>query len=94
MYGFVEKHGANIFETVEIPTKILVETFELLSIDTKRILKKKILALFDIGLIDDNSSIGVNCEGIFNQTETLKILQVNKKKILSDNFASFLLTFF
>lgn len=83
MYGFVEKHGANIFETVEIPTKILVETFELLTEDTKRLLKKKIETLFEIDLIDDNSSIVVDCEGVFNQTETLKILQVREKQNFS-----------
>ena len=77
MYGFVEVDGENMYDSVEMPTKILVDVFASNSEDDSDILKQKLSTLLDIELIDDNSSIVIDLEGVLNQEETLHILQVN-----------------
>lgn len=76
MYGFVEVFGENIFETVEIPTKIFFETVESHSVDNRELLKKKFQSFYDLGLIDEDSSIVINFTGILNEFETIQLLQV------------------
>lgn len=86
MYGFVEKPSANIYDTVEIPTRIFAEVVLSLSINNPRILKKKLETLMEIDLIDDNSSIIINLDGVLNQEETLHILQVHITIVCSKAF--------
>lgn len=76
MYGFVELEGENVFDSVEVPTRVLVEAIEAVSEDSRQLLKRKLQTLMDIDLIDDNTSIVIDCDGILNQDESLHILQV------------------
>lgn len=77
MYGFIENFGENIYEAIEIPTKILIDTFESLTEDSRQLLKQKVQKMFEMDLIDDYSSIVIDSKGVSNSFETIQILQVS-----------------
>lgn len=77
MYGFVEVYPANIYDSVEIPTRIFQDTFKTHSINSPEITMHKLETIFNkMDLIDENSSLIVGYDGILNEDECLHALQV------------------
>ena len=90
MYGFVEKPLENSFDSVEIPTKCLVECYKKVNNNTEALMETKIETLKTLDIIDDNTSFLVGTDGVLNEEECLHMLQVkhefwkylNKKKFV------------
>jgi hypothetical protein len=78
MYGFVEAHPNNIFDSVEVPARFLIEAFRMQKNDPDEVISKKIEALFEIELIENDTSIVIGQDGVLNEEECLHILQVDR----------------
>lgn len=76
MYGFVEVFPHNIYDSVEIPTKLFIEAFKKQKIDPIEVINKKIETILDLELIDRSASIIVGHDGILNEEECLHMMQV------------------
>lgn len=76
MYGFVEEHPNNIYDTVEIPTKSLISSMIIQNREKKEIIDRKIETLKEIELIDDDICLVIGMDGIVNEEECLHMLQV------------------
>jgi hypothetical protein len=82
MYGFVEIYPSNVFDSVEIPTKYFVEAMKAQKNDPENVIESKIDAMTEIDLIDENASFIIGSDGILNEEESLRILQVIYKNNL------------
>ena len=77
MYGFVEMHPNNNFDSVEIPTKCFIDCIRKYNNDPEDVLNAKLDCLLNLELIDENVAVILGTDGVLNEEECLHILQVN-----------------
>jgi hypothetical protein len=76
MYGFLEIFPNNIYDAVEIPTKLFIECYKKCNNNTDELMNKKVETLKILDIIDENMSFIVGTDGILNEEECLQMLQV------------------
>ncbi len=76
MYGFVERLGENVFDSVEISTKCFQASYERYNNNTEELMEKKIQVLKELGMIDDSMAFIIGSDGVLNEEECLHMLQV------------------